>query len=104
MVKHKIEWSVEARLDLLNILEYYIQRNETSTYSRKLYTKINKSVKLISKNSKLGTKTDINSVRALVTDNYQIIYEIFEKQILIIMIWDYRRNPEDKVIDKRRKQ
>jgi toxin YoeB len=104
MVKHKIEWSVEARLDLLNILEYYIQRNETSTYSRKLYTKINKSVKLISKNSKLGTKTDIDSVRALVTDNYQIIYEIFEKQILIIMIWDCRRNPEDKVIDKRRKQ
>ncbi|MCF8297029.1 MAG: type II toxin-antitoxin system RelE/ParE family toxin [Saprospiraceae bacterium] len=103
MVKFKVEWSVEARLDLLDQLEYYNQRNKTTTYSRKLYTKINKSINLISKNPKLGIKTDIDTVRALITDNYQIIYEIFEKQILIVMVWDCRRNPDDKVIDRHRK-
>lgn len=101
MVSYKIDWSIEARLDLIDILEYYIQRNKSVTYSKKLNSKINKSIKLISKNPEIGTLTDYDSVRALVNGNYQIIYEIFEKQILVIMIWDCRRNPENRVIDKR---
>jgi|SRR3989304_1681647 len=101
MAKFKIDWSIEARLDLIDILEFYIKRNGTSTYSIKLNAKINKSIKLLSKNPYLGTKTDYDSVRALITGDYQIIYEIFEQLILIIMIWDCRRDPEDKVIDQR---
>lgn len=33
MVKFKIEWSVEARLDLIDILEFYIKQNDSATYS-----------------------------------------------------------------------
>ncbi len=40
-------------------------------------------------------------VRALIKDDYQIIYEIFDQLILIIMIWDCRRNPMDKRIGQR---
>jgi plasmid stabilization system protein ParE len=36
MAKYKIEWSIEARLDLIDILEYYIERNKSATYSKKL--------------------------------------------------------------------
>jgi plasmid stabilization system protein ParE len=67
MVKYKVEWSIEARLDLLDILEFYIQRNGNANYSRKLNSKINRSVKLIIWNLLLGKQTDINSVRAIVT-------------------------------------
>jgi len=35
MVKFKIEWSIEARLDLLDILDYYVIRNKSATYSKK---------------------------------------------------------------------
>jgi len=64
---------------------------------------INKSIKLLSKNPLLGISTDDPDIRALITGDYQIIYEVFEKLILVIMIWDSRRNPEDKIIDTRRK-
>jgi hypothetical protein len=37
----------------------------------------------------------------MVTGDYQIIYEIFDQMILIIMIWDCRRDPGDKIIDQR---
>ncbi len=104
MAKHKIEWSVEAKADLYNILEFYINRNGTTTYSKKLNTKINKSIRLISKNPFIGTKTNYTAVRALITGNYQIIYEVFEQLILIIMIWDCRRSPDDKRIGHRIKQ
>ena len=103
MVRFKIEWSIEARLDLIDILDFYIKRNKSNAYSIKLNAKINKSIKLLTKNPFLGTPTDYDSVRALITGDYQIIYEIFDQLILIIMIWDCRRNPEDKVIDQRKK-
>ena len=101
MAKYKIEWSVEARLDLLDILGFYIERNKSVTYSNKLNSKINRSLKLIGQNPLIGIKTDIESVRALITGDYQIIYEIHEYLVVIVMIWDCRRDPEDRVIDLR---
>ena len=103
MARFKIDWSIEARLDLIDILDFYIKRNGSANYSIKLNAKINKSIRLLSKNPLIGKQTDYTSVRTLVTGDYQIIYEIFNQLILIIMIWDCRRDPEDKVIDQRLK-
>ena len=101
MVKYKIEWSTEARLDLLDILNFYIDRNKSATYSKKLKSKINSGTKLILKNPLIGLQTQIVSVRAFVSGDYQIIYEIIDNLILIVMIWDCRRDPEDKVLETR---
>ncbi len=98
MVKFKIEWSHEARLDLLDILDFYITRNKSSSYSKKLYSKIHKSTKLIAKQPYIGTQTGIETVRVLITGDYQIIYEILDNKIYISMIWDCRRDPGDKII------
>lgn len=98
MVKYKIEWSIEARLDLLDILEFYFERNGNANYSRKLNSKINKSLKAVTKNPLIGLKTDIDSVRAIVTGDYQLIYEIINDTLLIVMVWDCRRNPDDRII------
>lgn len=101
MAKYKIDWSIEARLDLIDILDYYIIRNNSAQYSKKLNSKINSSIKLITKNPLIGLQTQIVSVRAFITGDYQIIYEIFDEFIMIIMIWDCRRDPEDKILDQR---
>ncbi len=101
MAKYKIEWSVEARLDLMDILEFYIERNKSAAHSNKLFTKIVRSTKLIGQNPLIGIKTEIDSVRALITGDYQIIYEIHDKIIVVVMIWDCRRDPEDKIVDLR---
>ena len=104
MAKYKIDWSIEARLDLIDILEYYNKRNKSSLYGKKLNSKINKSTKLITKNPLIGLQSEIESVRALITGDYQIIYELSDDLILITMIWDCRRDPEDKILDHRIKQ
>jgi len=103
MADFKIEWSAEARSDLLDILDFYIQRSGNTIYSKKLNSRIDKSIKLVARNPLLGKRTYDPSIRALITGDYQIIYEIFDKLILIIMIWDCRRDPADKIIDTRKK-
>jgi len=57
---------------------------------------INKGIRLIAKNPLIGMQTDYPEVRTLVTGNYQIIYEITEDIVLIAMVWDCRRNPDEK--------
>lgn len=103
MAKRKIVWSVKAKNDLFEILSFYVERNGSPAYSIKLNNRINKSLQLISKYPNIGTESDYPSVRAFITGDYQIIYEIFEQLILVIMLWDCRRNPEDKKIGKRLK-
>jgi plasmid stabilization system protein ParE len=104
MVKYKVEWSIEARLDLIKILEFYIIKNKSALYNKKLNSKINKSIKLIIKNPLIGLQSQINSVRAIITGDYQIIYEVLYSRIVIIMIWDCRRDQEDKILDQRIKK
>jgi toxin YoeB len=104
MAKRRIEWSVEARNDLIQILEFYNERNASFNYSIKIYKKIQQTLLTISKNPKIGLQTKYQSVKVFNTGYYQIIYEIYEQIILVIMIWDCRRNPNDKRIGTRIKK
>lgn len=101
MARNKIEWSIDARVDLMDILQFYIERNESSTYSRKINLTINKIVNKLKSNPFLGIKTDYESVRIINAGDFQIVYEILDQIVFIILIWDCRRNPEDRRIGKR---
>ena len=98
MARIKIAWSIEAKLDLFDILEFYHSRNGNTIYSKKLSSKINKSILLLSKNPLPGKQTDDPHISALITGDIQIRYEVFDNLILIVMIWDCRRDPEDKIL------
>jgi len=86
---------------LFDILEFFLKRNGSSSYSIKLNKSINKNIQHLSKNPFLGVQTDYESVRALILGEFQIIYEIIEDTILIVMVWDLRRNPEEKLLGRR---
>jgi len=101
MVKRKIEWLAEAKLDLKDILDFYIERNGSAVYSKKLNSRLTYSIQLLAKNPFIGIKTGFDNVRSLIKDDYQIIYEIFDSSILILIIWDCRRTPDDKRIGQR---
>ena len=67
MVKLKVEWSTDAKSDLLDILDFYVRRNKNAIYSKKLNADIDDSIKLLSRYPSLGLQTDYESVRALIT-------------------------------------
>jgi len=95
MVKRKLIWSNCAKISLYKILKFYADRNNSKTYSEKLFNKFNKEVQLLIKYPNLGVMTDFKNVRGLITGNYIIYYEIAHKEIIIHIIWDSRQNPEN---------
>ena len=94
MAPRKIIWSHRAKIKLYSILEFYAGRNKSKLYSAKLYAKFNQEIKLLAKHPNLGIKTEIESVRGLILDEYIVYYEHYEDSIIIHTIWDSRQNPD----------
>jgi toxin YoeB len=98
MAKRKIVWSNRAKIRLFAILDFYILRNNSKTYSIKLQKLISKEVNLLLKQPDLGLKTSEDTTRGLIIENYIVYYEITDDKIIIHTIWDNRQNPDNKII------
>lgn len=93
MVREVI-WSLDAKRAKFEILEYWNERNKSKAYSKKLNHLFINSIKTIQSYPFAGKKTQIENVRLRVVRDYMIFYEINEKQIRILIIWDTRRDPD----------
>lgn len=94
MASRKIIWSQTAKRKLYSTLEFYNQRNESKTYSLKLYKKFQKELSLLKVQSNIGIKTDLENVRGLIVDDFILFYEIKSKIIIVHNVWDSRQNPD----------
>jgi len=90
-----IIWTTKAKHSISSILEFYNIRNQSNTYSLKLFDEINNRIILLSKFPFLGRKTTENNIRIMIKSHYSIYYEIFPNEILILFVWDSRQNPDD---------
>jgi len=95
MFKRELIWSPQSKIELLDILEYYKKRNGNANYSRKLYARIEELLELCSAHSFIGKPTDFENVRVLIVDDYLIFYEVEHTKLIVLTIWNSRRNPDD---------
>ena len=96
-----IVWSPNAKNDLKRIKKYYDTRNQSSAFSKKLLKTFRDSAKLIEKFALLSIPTEYDNVRGFVILDYIIFYEIMIEHILILIVWDCRRDSEQlKIIMK----
>jgi len=90
----QIIWSFKAQTDRKRILQYWIERNQSKSYSQKLYRLFQEAVRLIASYPNIGTPTSFGQVRSKVVRDYQIFYEEAGDAIHILTIWDSRQDPE----------
>ncbi|MDR1171231.1 MAG: type II toxin-antitoxin system RelE/ParE family toxin [Bacteroidales bacterium] len=95
---YKILWDFKARNDLQQLYVYLSGKN-TSAANRTV-AEISKKVKLLIDNPYLAATEQFlhdkkKAYRSLVAGNYKIVYMAENKEIVIVRIWDCRRNPKD---------
>jgi len=90
----KIIWPRLAQNNRIQILDYWITRNKSVSYSKKLNRIFEETASLLSKHPKIGKKTDVPDVRIKILKDYFFTYRETEKQIEILTIWDSRQDPE----------
>jgi toxin YoeB len=93
----RIIWANTAKKQLQDIVLYWNRRNKSKTYSRKLSKHLKSIMKLIVFNPNIGKKTnypDKNVRSKTFMKNFQIIYEIRVKELVILNFWDSRQDSE----------
>ena len=88
----KIIWTQGAHEERKEILEYWIKRNKSKTFSRKLNKLIITALHDLGKNPLIGRKTEITNVRVKIIREYLLFYEISPTSIYVLSLWDGRRN------------
>jgi len=94
MAQLTIHWTETAIRQRNYIFGYWIKRNQSTTYAKKLNEKIKERINLLKQNPELGKKTDLKNTRAVSLGHYSILYQKSNFKIIITGFWDNRQEPE----------
>lgn len=94
MAKRNVIWTRTADLQFVGILEYWLKRNKSNTYSIKLVKLVSKRTNQISESPLIYKSTDFKDIRVASLGNYSIYYKVTELEIIISAFWDNRQDPK----------
>jgi len=95
MAQRKIVWTKTAEDSFKEILEYYLMVTGNEKLGISLTEKINKQIINVKSFTLLGKITQFSNIRVIIHPPYEIFYHISENKLIIELIWDSRRNPDD---------
>lgn len=90
----KVKWTTRSITDRVAIYQYWLERNKSDSYSKKLEKVFEKSAELLASFPNIGTQTDYRNVYSKVVRDYKIFYRIAGDEIQILRVWDSRQRPE----------
>lgn len=91
----KIVWAQKAKRELIDILQYWVDRNKSNIFSLKLNSLIESQLNLILEQPKIGRKTDIPNVYIKVIHKYLLYYEFVNDTLYILTIRHGSQNSEN---------
>jgi toxin YoeB len=97
MVRKRLIWLPTAKYQFNEIIRFFQKRNGNNIYGKKLRMAFRQATKMIARFNEIGTRQKLEKrhIRYVIVERtYQLFYEITENQIIIIKIWDVRRNPD----------
>jgi toxin YoeB len=105
MAERTVIWTKTADIQLVGILEYWVKRNKSTTYSKKLIRLVAAQTKQIAKSPHLCRVTDFPEVRVAPMGHFSIYYKITDTSIIISAFWDNRQNPKKllEILEKNQK-
>lgn len=94
MAKRRVDWSRDALMDLVEIINYYNNRNKSKIYSNNLNREIKYKLKTIDFTVALPQKTVIEKLFYFTHNHIFVCFEILDNDLRVQLIIDERRNPE----------
>ncbi|RKE94674.1 type II toxin-antitoxin system RelE/ParE family toxin [Ichthyenterobacterium magnum] len=94
MAKLNIIWTRTADIQFIGILEYWVKRNKSNSYSKKLLKLVTERTKQIAEKPLIYKATDFQDTRVASLGNFSIYYKFNDSEIIISAFWDNRQNPK----------
>ena len=94
MAKRIVRWTRTADIQYVGILEYWVKRNKSKTYSKKLIKLVAERTKQIKETPLIHKSADFKDTRVASLGNFSIFYKVTDEEIIITSFWDNRQDPE----------
>lgn len=93
MGERKISWTRRALQQKMAIMEYWFLETGTVEYTIKLETLFTTTIKTLTTIPRIGPLFDEKrNIRYVVVRDYKIYYTFNDMQIVVLAIWDTRRD------------
>ena len=93
MAKRTVKWTKTANIQYVGILEYWLKRNQSNIYSKKLIKIVSERTKQIAEKPFLYKSADFKDTRIASLGNFSILYKVTDKEVIITAFWDNRQDP-----------
>ena len=94
MDRREISWTTRAIKEKLQIFDYWYLRNKSPRYSRRLNDIFKITLDLLASQPEIGKVFNKHrEIYFIVLKSYRIYYVFNEKQLIVLSVWDTRRNP-----------
>lgn len=92
----EINWHPEAEAEYLEILNFWIEHNQSANYSLKIINEVENAEELLKLNPEIGAKVKRSEIlrRLLILRNFSLFYIFQNNSVTIISFKDNRENPE----------
>lgn len=92
--KPVVEWTNTDETQFYEILNYWTNRNMSTSYAEKLSEAVWERTQFLLNNPNATVKTRFANTRKAALGHYSIIYKIVGSGILITAFWDNRQDPK----------
>ena len=91
---YQIVWTEKANIERQHILEFWADHNKSRIFSLKLNKLFISTIRELAKKPNVGRKTEFENVRVKIVREYLIFYETVKKDLVILSVWDGRRDKQ----------
>jgi plasmid stabilization system protein ParE len=95
MAKRNVIWTKTADIQFNGVLAFWVQKNNSNSYSLKLLKLVSERINQIAKFPYLYKASNFKDHRVSSLGHFSIYYKITNKQIIITAFWDNRQDPQE---------
>jgi toxin YoeB len=92
MAQRTVVWTKTADVQFVGVLEFWVKKNKSANYSKKLIQIVSEATQLIAERPFMYKATDFKDTRVASLGNYSIYYKFTDTQIIISAFWDNRQD------------
>jgi hypothetical protein len=95
MAKREIVWTKTADIQFSGILEYWLRRNKSNSYPKRLIKLVSEITEQIAITPSMFKSANFADTRVAPLGHFSLFYKVTENKIIVTAFWDSRQNPED---------
>jgi hypothetical protein len=94
MAKRTVVWTRTADIQFVGVLQFWVEKNKSNSYSKKLIGMVSERTEQIAKEPFLYKSADFKDTRVASMGHFSIYYKVFDDRIIVTAFWDNRQDPK----------